>query len=175
MVPLPTAAHGRNAAYLKTKAARMGHLNPSGDELHPRSSGPVDIAVLLGHIRARDERPYVLLKYAQTVDGRIATASGDSKWISGEPERRVSHGLRAACDAVLVGAGTVRQDDPALTVRLVPGASPLRVVLDSRLRTPQSAKVFVDDAPTLVFTTALADQTRRAPLQAAGIALREVD
>ena len=140
-VPLPTAAHVRNAGYLQTKAARLGHVRPSGSrltpQLTPQPATPVDVATLLGPVRPRQDRPYVLLKYAQTLDGRIATRSGDSKWISGEPERQVSHGLRAAYDAVLVGAGTVRKDDPQLTVRLVPGATPMRVVLSTRLGVPR--------------------------------------
>jgi GTP cyclohydrolase II len=174
MVPLRTAAHGRNAAYLKTKAVRLGHVRPTGSELTAQPTTPVDVGVLLGPVEPRDERPYVLLKYAQSLDGRIATGSGDSKWISGEAERKVSHALRAACDAVLVGSGTVLQDDPQLTVRLVPGATPMRVVLDSTLRTASTAKVFADDAPTMVFTTDKADTVRRDELRAAGVALREV-
>jgi GTP cyclohydrolase II len=174
MVPLPTAAHVRNAGYLRTKAARLGHVRPNGSELTPQPATPVDVANLLGPVRPRPDRPYVLLKYAQTLDGRIATRSGDSKWISGESERRVSHGLRAACDAVLVGAGTVRQDDPQLTVRMVPGATPMRVVLSTRLGVPPTAKVFSDDGPTMVFTTADADSQRRAELRAAGVAVHDV-
>jgi 3,4-dihydroxy 2-butanone 4-phosphate synthase/GTP cyclohydrolase II len=173
-VPLATAAHQRNFSYLRTKSERLGHVRPTGSELPPEPTAPLDVFDLLGTVQPREDRPYVLLKYAQTLDGRIATRSGDSKWISGEAERRVSHALRAACDAVLVGAGTVRQDDPQLTVRLVPGATPMRVVLDSRLRSPSTAKVFGHDAATVVFTTAAADVGRGAQLRAAGVAVREV-
>jgi riboflavin-specific deaminase-like protein len=130
--------------------------------------------VLLGDVRPRDDRPYVLVKYAQTIDGRIATRTGDSKWISGETERRISHALRAACDAVLVGSGTVRQDDPELTVRLVPGANPIRVVLDSTLSMVPTAKVAGDIATTVVFTTSAADPSRKEQLQALGVTVHEV-
>jgi riboflavin-specific deaminase-like protein len=111
----------------------------------------------------------VVLKYAQTLDGRIATSTGDSKWISGEPERTVSHGLRAACDAVLVGLGTVLSDDPELTVRMVPGASPMRVVLDTSLRIPLEAKVLRPAAASTVFTTERSDPARRAALRERGV------
>lgn len=97
----------------------------------------------------------VTLKLATSLDGRIATASGESKWISGEAARAQGHLLRAEHDAILVGVETVLVDDPELTVRLSsPAASgnPLRVILDSRLRTPDSAKVAA--ANTLILTTA---------------------
>lgn len=174
LVPLPTAPQARNLGYLRTKASRLGHVRPTGADLLDVPAVPADVTPLLGAVRPRPERPYVLVKYAQTLDGRIATSTGDSKWISGEAERRVSHGLRAACDAVMVGSGTVGNDDPQLTVRLVPGASPIRVVLDSTLRTLATAKVMSGDASTVVFTTAIADPERRRELQSAGIAVREV-
>jgi riboflavin-specific deaminase-like protein len=111
----------------------------------------------------------VIVKYAQTLDGRIATSSGDSKWISGDEERRLSHALRAACDAVMVGVGTVVADDPQLTVRMVPGASPMRVVLDSILRLPRNARVLDAAAWTVVATTARSNPRLRMELRSRGV------
>jgi GTP cyclohydrolase II len=171
---LSTAPHRRNRAYLQTKQARFGHLRPAGTGLDELPAGSVDVGDLLGSLRPRTERPNVVLKYAQTIDGRIATHTGDAKWISGEPERRVAHAMRAGVDAVLVGARTLLQDDPQLTVRMVPGASPLRVVLDSRLRTPMTAKVLSHDAATLILCRPDADPVRRRELTSAGVMVREI-
>lgn len=90
--------------------------------------------------------PAVTLSYAQTLDGRIATASGSSQWISAPDSLGYAHGLRASHDAVMVGVGTVRADNPRLTVRLAEGDDPLRVVVDSALCTPPTAAVLADGA-----------------------------
>lgn len=96
------------------------------------------------------ERPFVIGHLGQSLDGFIATASGDSAFVTGQQNILHLHRLRALCDAVIVGAGTVACDDPRLTTRLVPGSSPLRVVLDPRRRLPESHCIFRDgEAQTL--------------------------
>jgi diaminohydroxyphosphoribosylaminopyrimidine deaminase / 5-amino-6-(5-phosphoribosylamino)uracil reductase len=93
----------------------------------------------------------VVGRLAQTLDGRIATRSGSSQWIGGRGDIRHTHQLRALCDAVLVGAGTVRHDDPRLTTREVAGPDPVRIVLDQDRRLPPTHRVFQDGAaPTLL-------------------------
>ena len=98
--------------------------------------------------------PFVTIKYAQTLDGRIATATGESQWISSAASLKFTHQLRAAHDAILVGAGTVIKDNPELTVRLVRGRNPLRVIVDSELKIPGKTKVFQNylKAKTLIAT-----------------------
>jgi GTP cyclohydrolase II len=171
VVTAATAGHARNVRYLTTKQMVMGHVAPMGMPLPDGLGEPPDVGSLLGDVRPHRTRPYVVVKYAQTLDGRIATKTGDSKWISGQEERRAAHGLRSACDAVLVGVGTILADDPLLTVRMVPGASPIRIVLDSALRSPDDARVFRDDAATTVVTTNASSPERRARLRARGVSV----
>ncbi len=98
-------------------------------------------------------RPFVALKLAETLDGRIATADGGSKWITGEAARLEVHRLRCSYDAVLSGAATVRADGSRLTVRHCAGRNPLRVVLDPSLSLPPDAPVFGAEAKTLLFAS----------------------
>jgi diaminohydroxyphosphoribosylaminopyrimidine deaminase / 5-amino-6-(5-phosphoribosylamino)uracil reductase len=118
-------------------------------------------------------RPFLTLKSAITLDGKIATRTGASQWITGELARQEGHRLRHAADAILVGIGTVLQDDPQLTTRLPDrqGVNPLRVIVDSTLRVPLQAKVadVSSDRHTLVVTTARALADHSAQLRARGV------
>jgi len=156
-VPLETLPNEVNAPYLRAKASRMGHLLDGLSD--PRQ---LDAAVIPAG------RPLVTVHYAQTIDGRIASRTGDARWVGGERSLRLAHELRAAHDAVLVGIGTVLADDPKLTVRLVPGQSPVRVVVDSRLRIPPNANILGAEARTIIATTALASDERAAAISACG-------
>jgi riboflavin-specific deaminase-like protein len=114
--------------------------------------------------------PNVTICYTQTLDGRLATARGESQWIGGGESVRLWHALRAQHDAVLVGVGTVLADDPRLTVRHVAGRDPLRIVVDSQLRIPDTAAVLACGAAdrTLLATTERASEARQAALRALG-------
>ena len=129
--------------------------------------------------RLRLGRPLVTFKLATSLDGRIATASGESQWITGPPARERAHALRASHDAIMVGTGTVVADDPQLTCRL-PGLghrSPVRVVIDRHLRIPPAARIIADAhrVPTWVVTVRSADPGRRAAFLANGVTLIDVN
>ena len=115
--------------------------------------------------------PFITIKYAQTLDGRIATAAGESQWISSEASLKFTHQLRAAHDAILVGAGTVIKDNPELTVRLVRGRNPLRVIVDSELKISQQAKIFqnISLAKTLIATIKTATDPQFQRLADSGV------
>ncbi len=117
-------------------------------------------------------RPFVVAKLAQSLDGRVATRSGASQWITGPKARRAGHRLRNELDAILVGVGTVLADDPQLTCRLRGGRDPVRVVLDTRARTSTHAKLIAatasSKAKTIILVGEGAPAQRREVLRAAG-------
>ena len=133
-----------------------------------------DEAALLNAVHFKFHRtgmPLVTLKVAQSIDGRIATAGGDSRWISDRDARVMTHELRAGHDAIMVGAGTALADDPELTVRLTPllrDRQPLPVVIDSTLRLPAAARLMAGEREPLVFTTDRHDAGTRAAFERAG-------
>ena len=175
-------------AIIKSKIARVviGMLDPD-----PRMQGEsvkllkkhrikTTVGVLESDCRVLNEKyikhrtagvPFVMLKWAQTLDGRIATAKGSSRWISSPESQKLAHQLRAVNDAILVGVSTVVKDNPELTTRLVKGRNPLRVVLDSALRIPLTAKILQNQvkAKTLVVTTSRANKNKLSALQKMGI------
>jgi diaminohydroxyphosphoribosylaminopyrimidine deaminase/5-amino-6-(5-phosphoribosylamino)uracil reductase len=115
--------------------------------------------------------PFVTMKIAQTLDGKIATVTGESKWITGKEAREEGHRLRDAHDAILVGINTVLKDDPSLTTRIPGGRDPIRVIVDSKLRIPINAKVMTQQssAKTIVATVSGTPKNKIEKLQNAGV------
>ncbi len=122
------------------------------------------------------KEPFVILKVAATLDGKIATREGDSKWISGETSRHFVHRMRDQVDGVVVGIGTVLKDDPQLTARIKKGRDPYRIILDSRLRIPEDAKV-IGNSPskTIIATTELAARDKIERLEKKGVRILTLD
>jgi len=114
--------------------------------------------------------PFVTLKYAQTLDGKIATLTGDSRWISGSSSLRFTHRMRSSHDAILVGVNTIIRDNPRLTVRLVKGKNPQKIIVDSRLRVPLDSNVLKERAAlfTIIATTSLSDLRKIKRIQSTG-------
>ncbi len=152
-----------------------------------RSAGiQVEVGILEEECRKLNEsfgkfiatgQPFVVLKIAQTLDGKIADSKGNSQWITNEDSRRVVHALRARYDAVLVGANTIKKDNPQLTVRATRGRNPLRVIVDGNLSSPISSRVFHgrDKNRTMLFTrndAALRKKNRISKLQKLGIRMQ---
>lgn len=122
-------------------------------------------------MKPKTSRPFVTVKFAQTLDGRIATRTGDSKWISSLESRRLAHRLRSQHDAVLVGVNTVIKDNPRLNVRLVKGKNPIKVIVDSKLRIPLKAKLLRGKAgkTNIIAATRKASSKRIIQFQKLGV------
>jgi len=129
-------------------------------------------------MRVTEGRPMFTLKTATTLDGRVATVTGQSTWITGAPARAFAHGLRAENDAIMIGIGTALADQPSLTCRLpgLEGRSPLRIVADTTLRLPVDSPLVntADDVPTWVVTVKGADQEKRQALEAKRVEVIEI-
>ncbi|MEA2291222.1 MAG: diaminohydroxyphosphoribosylaminopyrimidine deaminase [Solirubrobacteraceae bacterium] len=161
----------------KASGRGLGILRDEGVEVAVAEGEPAARARLLNQPfrkHARTGRPFVRFKSAMTLDGKVATSTGDSKWISGEASRRRGHLWRAECDAVACGIGTALADDPLLTARDVPGAQdarqPRRVIFDSEARLPVDSQL-VRGAPELALTVVVsraAPRTATDALEAAG-------
>lgn len=121
--------------------------------------------------------PFVTLSYAQSLDGSIAAGPGQRTRISGEESMVLTHRLRAAHQAILVGIGTVEADDPLLTVRKASGENPIRIVLDSDLRTPVDSRLIgsVDRSPVWLLAGSRADRRRREALEARGARVMQIE
>jgi diaminohydroxyphosphoribosylaminopyrimidine deaminase/5-amino-6-(5-phosphoribosylamino)uracil reductase len=119
------------------------------------------------------QEPFVTVKCAATLDGRLATRTGDSKWISGPASRAFVHQLRHAVDAIMVGVETVKRDDPALTTRMRGkiGKDPRRIILDSRLSIPEDAKILSLDSPadTVIVSGESIPEDKRARIEGPGV------
>ena len=165
--PNPSVS-GRGAAVLR-RAGLSVTLGIARDEAK-------ELNQAYGHW-VRTKRPYVTLKAGMTLDGQIATASGESQWISGDRSRREVHQLRSRVDAVLIGVGTVLCDDPSLTARTgaqlqkLARRQPLRIVVDSRLRIPIKARILSQQnrTRTIVATTGSAPASRQSALKRRGV------
>ncbi len=120
-------------------------------------------------------RPYVICKWAMSADGKLATKTGDSKWISNQLSLKFAHKLRNQVDAVVVGINTVLKDDPRLTVRLLKAAkNPTRIVMDSRLQIPIKAKILNNEAKTIIVCGKGADTSKAKKLMKMGVEVWQV-
>ena len=157
-------------------------VNGRGIRRLRRAGVPVEVGLLAAEAKLLNEafehvmrlgRPFVVAKFAQSIDGRIATRTGASKWITGRSARQFAHRLRRSHDAILVGRGTVSLDDPELTCRMRRGVDPIRIVLDASLKTSLGAKVVraarSSKAPTWLITAEGAPASRRRNFEKKGV------
>jgi diaminohydroxyphosphoribosylaminopyrimidine deaminase/5-amino-6-(5-phosphoribosylamino)uracil reductase len=158
-------AHGRGLEELREAGLQVDMADGDLNHRARRQNDPFRKSVTRG-------LPFVTYKYAMTLDGRVATESGDSRWISGEESRRRVHQMRAWADAVLVGAGTLRRDDPRLTAREVSvHRQPLRVVVDPSLGIDRTSALVatVDEGPVLLVCSEAVPRERRAEVGSWGV------
>jgi len=175
-IPLQAQVHPENAAYLRTKARRLRHLlsleeleDTGGRQLTTRLMEEIQEALhLAGEHRRRTGRPYVTLSYAQSLDGSIADRPGRPLPLSGSQSLAMTHTLRAAHDAILVGIGTVLADNPRLNVRLVEGRDPQPVIVDSRLRFPAYSNLLRNCRTPWIAASNGADLERQRDLEEMG-------
>jgi diaminohydroxyphosphoribosylaminopyrimidine deaminase/5-amino-6-(5-phosphoribosylamino)uracil reductase len=164
-----------------SRVAGSGHraLAAAGIEVEVGDGAEESARVLEAYIKhRRTGLPFVVVKYAATLDGRIAASSGDSRWVSGPETLAWAHANRPKLDAILVGASTVVIDDPQLTARpggVESGRQPLRVVLDSSGRIPATAKVLAGKSRTLVVTTQSSPEGWRRKIEATGAEILLLD
>jgi diaminohydroxyphosphoribosylaminopyrimidine deaminase / 5-amino-6-(5-phosphoribosylamino)uracil reductase len=159
---IKTVAYGMPDPNPQVQGKGLRELHRSGIEI----IGPVleneASEINRGYLKyRRTGKPWVTVKMAQSLDGRIAASNGDARWISGEESLKLAHQLRAQHDVILVGINTVLADDPQLTVRLVKGPDPRRLILDSSLRITPQAKVFNSSpSPVLIATKPYPDDQK---------------
>jgi GTP cyclohydrolase II len=171
-VPMSPHITTENAAYLRTKVQRMRHLLHLGPTFEVIGERLYSLEALSARARAhrqRTGRPFVTLTYAQSLDGSIAANPGQPLSLSGPQSLLLTHYLRAAHDAILVGIGTVLADNPLLNVRLVEGRNPQPVIVDSQLRFPLEANLLRrHPLSPWIATSEQADRQRQRRLEAAG-------
>ena len=179
----PPCAQAVINAGIKRVVAAMSDPNPKvagrGFEMLRQAGIEVDVGILQEEAQRLNEiflkwvtkkLPFVTLKFACSLDGKIATSTGESQWISCEESRKFSHHLRDINDAILIGSGTLFADNPSLTTRLVDGKNPVRVIVDSNALTPLDSKIVTDkSARTIIATTSNASPEKISALENFGV------
>ena len=161
-------------AGIRRAVVAMRDPNPkvSGKGIHELEKAGIEVTSGIGEEKARrlnesyvkyitTGRPFVTLKIAMTLDGKIATPEGESKWITGEKSRRMVHRLRSSVDAVLSAIGTVKADDPEFTARIRGGRNPKRIIIDPELEIPLKARVLATPPETIIVTRE-SDRSKRS-------------